>query len=225
MPDTAGDQGCIDADCCCDASPVENSSAVEFGDHRLDPAQQTVRAAAFKLLLESGQPADMASIAEAAGVDRATASNVIEGFASTGNVSLQGNLVVGIAGLSVEPSRHRIELDLGRRWTWCALDAVGIVGAIGDGVIYSEMADGRVQLDVKSGGIESDQLAVLVPDGYGMTSSVDEWCPLANFFPIEASATGWAESHGVKGQAIPVTVIAPQLIERWRTVLNHYSPE
>jgi len=100
----ADDSGCTDIACCCDASSVANGSdAVEFGDHRLDPVQLTVRAAAFRLLVDSGQPVDIASIAKAAGVERAKATEVLDGFARTGNVSLKGDRVVGIAGLSIEP--------------------------------------------------------------------------------------------------------------------------
>lgn len=209
--------------CCCEASPVaEDSNGIEFGDHRLDPLQLTVLTGAFRLLLDSGQPIDVKSIADAASVDLATATEVLEGFARTGNVSLKGGRVVGIAGLSVEPTRHRIELAIGRRWTWCALDAIGIVGAIGDGVIQSEVGDRQVQLRVEGGEIRSKDLAVLVPDGYGTTSAVDQWCPLANFFPNVTSATVWAESNGVKGQVKLVTAIAPQLIERWTAVLNNH---
>lgn len=196
---------------------------VGFGDRGLDSVQLAVRAAAFDLLLDTGQPAAITSIAASAGVDPATAAEVLEGFARTGNVSLKGDRVVGVAGLSVEPTRHRIELTVGRRWTWCALDAIGIVGAIGDGVIHPELGEGQKQLNVRDGEIEWNDLAVLIPDGYGMTSAVDQWCPLANFFPTVASATVWAESNGVQGQAMSVTAIASQLIERWASVLNHHQ--
>jgi len=223
----SGDTGCTDADCCgCESSALKGGpSGVEFGDHRLDSVQWAVRAAAFRLLLDEGQPAAMTSIAEAAGVGVTTTLEVLEGFAKTGNVSFAGDQVVGIAGLSVEPTQHRIDLAAGRRWTWCALDAVGIVGAIGDGVIHSEMAQCPVQVHVKDGEVESTNLAVFVADGYGMTSAVDQWCPLVNFFATLESATAWAEEFGVAGRSIPVTTIAPQLIERWRLVLNHHQPD
>ena len=220
------DSGCTDIGCCCDSSSVANGSdAVEFGDHRLDPVQLAVRSAAFRLLIDSGQPAAIASIAKAAGVEPAKAAEVLDGFTRTGNVSMKGDRVVGIAGLSIEPTQHRIELAVGQRWTWCALDAIGIVGTVGDGVIHSQVADGAMRLNVRNGELESNDLAVLIPDGYGMTSAVDQWCPLANFFPTVASATAWAKSNGVEGKATSVTAIASQLIERWRTVLNHHQPQ
>lgn len=216
--------GCTDLDCCCDPSAADgNQDGVAFGDQRLDPVQQAVGADAFKLLLESGQPVTMASIAEAASVDLVAAIEVLGGFARTGNVSMKGEQVVGITGLSVEPTRHRIELDFGRRWTWCALDAVGIVDAIGDGVIHSEMVEGHVRLQINGGEVESNDLAVFVAEGDGMTSAIDQWCPVVNFFPSSASATGWAAERGVAGRPVLVAKIASQLIERWRSVLNYHQ--
>jgi len=214
LPGGSGDTGCTEPDCCCEPSALKGGqSGVEFGDHRLDPVQWAVRAAAFRLLLDEGQPATVTSIAEAAGVNVATTIEVLEGFAKTGNVSVAGDQVAGITGLSVEATQHRIDSAVGRRWTWCALDAIGIVGAIGEGIIHSEMADGPMQLEVKDGEVESTDL-VFVADGYGMTSAVDQWCPLVNFFPTLESATTWAEATGVPGRSIPVTTIASQLIER-----------
>jgi hypothetical protein len=174
------DTRCAEAGCCGELSAAEGGqSGVEFGDHRLNPIQLTVRAAAFRLLLDKGQPVAVTSVAEAAGVDVATTIAVLEGFAQTGNVSIAGDQVIGIAGLSVEPTRHRVELAAGRRLTWCALDAVGIVGAIGDGVIHSETADRAVELRVADGKLESTDLAMFVAEGYGLTSAVDQWCPLS----------------------------------------------
>lgn len=220
------DTGCAEAGCCGELSVAEGGqSGVEFGDHRLNQVQRAVRAAAFRILLDKGQPAAVASVADAAGLEVAATIGLLEGFAQTGNVSFAGDQVVGIAGLSVEPTHHRIDLALGRRWTWCALDAVGIVGALGDGVIHSEMADRRVQLQVKDGEVESTDLAVFVAEGYGMTSAVDQWCPLVNFFPTIESATAWADESGVSGRSIPVTTISSQLVERWQSVLNHHQPE
>lgn len=92
---------------------------VEFGDRGLDSVQLAVRAAAFDLLLDSGQPAAITSIAASAGVDSATATEVLEGFSRTGNVSLKGGRVVGIAGLTVE-SRKRLRASL------CAVSIWGV---------------------------------------------------------------------------------------------------
>lgn len=73
--------------------------------------------------------------------------------------------------------------------------------------------------------MESTDLAVYVAEGYGLTSAVDQWCPLVNFFPNLESATAWAEATDVPGRSIPVTTISAQLIERWQSVLHYDSPE
>jgi hypothetical protein len=184
-----------------------------------------VRAATFRLLLEKGGSVPVASVAAATHLDADTVRRVFDGFATTGNIKLHGGNVIGIAGLSVEATRHRIELAGGARWTWCALDAIGIVGAIGDGVIHSDIDNGCVRLEVRGGEIEVNDLVVLVPDSYGLTSSVDQWCPLANFFPTAEAATAWAERNQVNGQAIHMTAIAPQLIERWSALLDHHQSQ
>lgn len=67
---------------------------------------------------------------------------------------------------SVEPTRHLIDVEVGRRWTWCALDAVGIVGALGAGVIYSQTTSeegrashyGRTVRTIKSGRLHRRRL-------------------------------------------------------------------
>ena len=135
MPD---DTGCTDIGCCYEGPSVADSGgAVEFGDHRLDPVQLTVQASAFGLLGATGRH----SLDRRNGRCRpGHGAEVLDGFARTGNVSLKGDRVGGIAGLTIEPTQHRIELAVGQRWTWCALDAIGIVGTIGDGVIHSQVA-------------------------------------------------------------------------------------
>jgi hypothetical protein len=62
------------------------------------------------------------------------------------------------------------------------------------------------------------------PNGYGMTSAVDQWCPLVNFFPTLQAATDWAAQSGTPGRPLPVAGIALQMIERWRMILNHWPP-
>lgn len=81
MPD---DPACTDSGCCCDTFPMEDGSdSIEFGDDRLDPDRLATRSAAFRLLLDTGQSADITAIARAADVDQATVTEVVKGFART----------------------------------------------------------------------------------------------------------------------------------------------
>jgi hypothetical protein len=112
-------------------------------------------------------------------------------------------------------------LTVGTRWTWCALDAVGIVGAVGAGVIVSETNSGATVLEVRDGKVEHTDTAVFIADGYGMTSTMEEWCPLVNFFPTVEDAKAWAADRKTAGQAVRVDDIAPEAIDRWRSVLTY----
>jgi alkylmercury lyase len=46
--------------------------------------------------------------------------------------------LLGSHGLSVAPTHHELVINGRRRWTWCAYDAVGILGALeADGQVRS----------------------------------------------------------------------------------------
>ena len=222
--DLATATDCGHGQCVCDTSLLTEARTptVEFRDDLLEPLQRSVRAAAFRQLLESGQPVELARLAAEAEVDPAIANEVIGWFEERGSARRhRDGRVEGIAGLSTEPTRHRIELKVGTRWTWCALDAVGIVGAVGDGLIVSETNAGRLMLEVRDGKVEHTDAAVFVADGYGMTSTMDEWCPLVNFFTTMKEAEAWAAEGGAAGLVVRVDEIAPEAIERWRSILTY----
>jgi len=161
-------------------------------------------------------------LAAGAEVDPVVADEVIGWFEERGSARRhRDGRVEGIAGLSTEPTRHRIELKVGTRWTWCALDAVGIVGAVGEGLIVSKTNAGRLMLEVRDGKVEHTDAAVFIADGYGMTSTMDEWCPLVNFFTTMKAAEAWAAESGAGGRVVRVDEIAPEATERWRSVLTY----
>lgn len=57
--------------------------------------------------------------------------------------------VVGIAGLTLEPTRHRLVLDGQSLYTWCAIDAVGIPAALSlDAHVTTSCAHCGAQLTV-----------------------------------------------------------------------------
>ena len=212
------------AHCGCDTSLLAEARAptVEFRDDLLEPVQRSVRAAAFRLLLESGQPVELARVAAEAEVDPMLANEVIGWFEERGSARRhRDGRIEGIAGLSTEPTRHRVELKVGTRWTWCALDAVGIVGAVGDGLILSETNRAGLMLEVRDGKVEPTDVAVFIADGYGMTSTMEEWCPLVNFFTTMKEAEAWAAECGAAGRVVRVDEVAPEAIERWRSVLTY----
>lgn len=198
----------------------ESDVPIEFGDDRLDATQRAVRSAAFLRLLETGEPIGIETIVENIQIPERAVAEVLEGMAERGSVQLSDGQVFGIAGLSVTPTRHTIRLSQGERWTWCALDAIGIVGALGSGTITSQTQEGDITLSLDNGVFHPKGMAIFIADGYGMTSSIGQWCPLVDFFPDQASADGWAEQNEVHGRGVPITRLASVAAERWRTMIE-----
>ena len=142
---------------------------IEISDrHRL------VQAATFALLLGAGRPVGIGQIAERAQLTDDEVEAVLADFDDVGRVRFDsGGHVVGIGGLSIEPTRHRLDLDGTIRWTWCALDAIGIRGALGRPATYTtQVPDSGEELDVRFGpdGPVAGDTVVFLADGYGSDS-------------------------------------------------------
>lgn len=194
---------------------------VDFGDDRLDIDQRRVRSAAFLALLQSGRPVSVAAIASGAPISPGAAREAVGFFSERGSVQYdEHGRVVGIAGLTLQPTRHVIHLPQGRRWTWCALDAVGIVAAVGLGRIASTGPGGEFHILYRDARFDPADLAVFVADGYGMTSSLGQWCPLVDFFPTIEAADRWSADRGLEGRGVPLLDIAEVAGDRWRETIE-----
>jgi hypothetical protein len=115
------------------------SSIEEIKAQETPPEVASARSTGFRLLLEIGTPVQMNDWATASGISETALQDILDRPNLAGRVELdsQGRLL-GIAGLSIEPTHHEIMIDGEKRWTWCALDAVGILGALEtDGTIRS----------------------------------------------------------------------------------------
>lgn len=194
---------------------------IDFGDDRLDPEQRRVRSAAFLALLRTGRPVSPRAVAQDAKTTVDTVTDVFAYFAERGSVQHDDNgRLVGIAGLTVQPTRHVIDLPQGRRWTWCSLDAVGIVAAVGSGEIDSTGPGGEFHIVYRDARFDPAELAVFVADRYRMTSSLGQWCPLVDFFPTVEAADHWSADRGVEGRGVPLLDIADVAGDRWREIIE-----
>ena len=199
-----------------------------------DRDRRTQRAA-FALLLEGGRPVLVSEFTEAAGLDSGEVEAALEAFTSAGRTRFDSRgRLTGIAGLSVEPTRHEIlvgptpDTDSVVRWTWCALDAVGILGALGrGGRLTSTLPEGAagegttepLVVEFTASQPEPTPTVILLTDGYGEAPIVENWCPTVNLFPDRAAALGWAADRGVTGRAVPVAEIMADAIAMWAPVV------
>lgn len=192
------------------------------------PEVTAARSAGFRLLLEEDRPVDRAEWAAAAGTDVEALNTILEGAETKGRVQLdtEGRLI-GIAGLTIEPTRHKVEINGTTRWTWCALDAIGILGALeADGIVHSKdpRRGDEVRIAFTDGEPDGDA-TLFILGGYDGDNTVEEWCPLVNFFSSRQDAEEWVQRQGLKGDIVSVTEIASQAADIWLPVVDPAAPQ
>src|SRR5262245_41992663 len=136
-----------------------------------------VSGAAFRQLLRTGTAAPISDLAAALDRPELEIESAAEKLKGEGGILVDDRgRIVGSAGLSIGPDRHRIELGDRTFWTWCAYDILGIVGALGaDATAYSASPHSGVSLEVRSdrGRPEPPSLVPFPPAGGSMTCSAN----------------------------------------------------
>ena len=180
-----------------------------------------LRTAGFRLLLDRGEPIDPSDIAAAANLDLVTVERLIERAAGRIETDDDGRLL-GIAGLTVTPTRHEITIGVDKRWTWCALDAVGILGALGaTGSILSSDAQTGADVHIQFvDGQPKGNATLFILGGYDGGNVTEEWCPLVNFFTTHSDAEEWVADREVSGDIVSVSEIAADATAMWLPVTN-----
>lgn len=164
----------------------------------LPSAAGELRAAAFGRL-RSGVVPTWRDLAGAVGLREQEAAVLIEAMVVAGLVDVDGDFVVGAAGLSSTPTAHRLVLDGVDLHTWCALDVLGIPAALG--------ADARARSACSWCGATSDvAFAAGAPVGatalrvwfprLACSNVRAEFCPQANLFCNDAHLAAWRAAAG-----------------------------
>lgn len=183
---------------------------------------QAILVHAFWRLLDDGEPVDPAALAAA--LERPLAAVV----ASLARLDQAGRVrrspagqVLGSLGLSVQPTRHTLLVGRRQRWTWCAYDAVGILGALGaSGRVRSQSPDDDATINlVFQAGKPGHTDAVIFMAEKRYRSVVDDWCPLVNLFKDPNSAATWAEQRSLSGATVPVAQATAVGAAAWRALL------
>ena len=91
-----------------------------FGSDMSDEVM-TVRNVGFRLLYETGHPVTIQTLATHSGYSTSEVEEILAMPDLIGRArrDKEGRLI-GIAGLSIERTRHEIRIEGRRLWTWCA---------------------------------------------------------------------------------------------------------
>ena len=115
-----------------------------------------------------------------------------------------------------------VDIDDRTRFTWCALDAVGILGALeADGRVTSIEPDtgDRIVIDFV-GGVPAGAASMFILRGYDGSNVVDEWCSQVNFFVDAVAAEAWAEAHHRDGDIVSIADVAGEAAQMWGEVVR-----
>lgn len=216
------------AGCCTTGAEAITGALEEIRTEEIPADVAAIRSAGFNLLLETGQPVTVDDLIETTDVSPERTTEIFESIRARGRVEFDDvGRLIGIAGLSLAPSRHQLTIGEDTRWTWCALDAVGILGALGKTgrvtssdpgtgeAITIEFVDGRPAADV--------QLFIL--GGFADANVREDWCPRVNFFSDRASAERWVAEQGLEGDIVSVEHVAENAAAMWALVVDDAAPQ
>ena len=168
----------------------------------LDIDEQRIVVQTYRLLAR-GDPVSPAEIAHASGVPTEQAE---EGLRSWPGVFWDDRgRVVGFWGLAIgrlEPT-HRIEVNGGTVYGWCAWDTLFITEILGTEthVESTDPLTGEiVRLTVTPQGVKEVQpersvVSFLLPDGPFGADAVQSFCHFVHFFGSQQSAERWIADH------------------------------
>jgi len=223
---------------CCDASDgqdsISNKGVLSSALHEVlseeIPAEvAAIRSAGFKLLLETGQPVVVDDLIAATDVSPARAIEIFESVRARGRIEFDAkDRLIGLAGLSLTPSRHEVTINGSKRWTWCALDAIGILGALkATGTVRSDDAQtgDTIRIGFVDGHPDADA-HLFILSGFDTNANVrEDWCSQVNFFRTRRAAEEWVGANGHEGDILTVAEVAEEAATMWHPVVDVDAPQ
>jgi len=190
---------------------------------QLTEADRVVREAAFREILATGRPWDPRSATDL-GLDAASVEAAVEHLVEAGRARTDehGRLTAS-AGLSTDPTPHHILIGFDPRWTNCAYDALGILGALGaDGVIATSSPSTGATIHVlfEGGRPVGSEAVLFLADESCCSRPNEDWCPNVNLFEDRASAGLWGEEHSVAGRVVSLEDGTDLGVAEWRPLVN-----
>ena len=183
--------------CCGDASEEETERSVLFRD--LPDDVLAIRRVAFSALRHH-ERLDPDELSQRTGRDEQAVRAALRWLDDAGLVERDtDDRVVGIAGLTLEPTKHRLALDGKELHTWCAIDAVGIPAALSlDAHVTTSCSHCGAQLtvDIDHGEPPLDSpLRGWIPPTDCKNVRAD-LCPFANLFCSQQHLNEWRAAAG-----------------------------
>lgn len=212
-----------------DVDPESVSPMDELRSEVIEGDVARIRASGFALLFQTGRSVVVEDLAAHSGLPVARVKETLEKVRASGQIELDENdQMVGIAGMTVTPGRHEIDVAGVKRWTWCALDAVGILGAFGaSGTIRSTDAHTGTSIEIEFvDGTPQTETHLFILGGYSKSTNVRrDWCQQVNFFSSADTAEVWAKAKGLVGDVVAIGEISKDSAAMWQPVVENSASE
>lgn len=191
----------------------------------LSAVEQRVRISAFRALYQGKTPS-ASDLAEDINIGVSDIDAAIAALIDVGLMTVdETGFVTGSHGMSILPSDHRVIFDIGERFVWCAVDAVGIPAAMRiDAQVESRCfhCSEPVGLTIRRGEPQAPASEIL-RIGLGTAGCtgkvIEDVCPMLNFFCGQEHAERWAE--GVGGANVITIQQAAEIGRReWADVID-----
>jgi hypothetical protein len=177
-----------------------------------------LRRAAFDAI-RIQHPLPARELAELSGLSPAVVAGLLERLDQAGLVRQDDQQrVVGIAGLSLEPTAHRLRLDGTELFTWCAIDAVGIPAALRvDAQVVTRCwhCGTSIQLELACGAPSAASAQMVWLPQADCTNVFDQFCAHANMFCGTAHLRAWQEASKLLGRALDLAGAAALGRDSW----------
>jgi alkylmercury lyase len=180
---------------------LEQMAAANVSAFPVPESERRAYAPAFRALmaaLAEGRPASVAELAAAAGRAPEEVAALLRAIPDV-EWDTEGR-VTG-AGLTLNPTPHRVQAGGHQLYAWCAPDALGMLPAIGRTVRISSPcpATGQtITVTAGPGGVRDLQPPTAVVSAI-VTADPDDIrgseCSLGHFFASRQAASGWAADH------------------------------
>lgn len=188
-----------------------------------DAHEELVQATAFRSLLRTGQHVAVDDLATSTNLDNSTLTRCADRMRQVGHITLTSNgLIDGAAGLSLAPTGHEISINGRRFWTWCALDVLGIFGALrasGSAKSSDPSCGESIEFQFIDGVPQDMNFTVFMANLCNVTSVCRDWCPSINFFVSKSSAEEWARKNAASGSVISVENVVHVAREVWSRLI------
>lgn len=188
----------------------------------LTPAQNEILRICFEQLLGTAAPVPVSAIRAAGPAPECDIEAELITVAAAGRARLnERGDVTGAFGLSLDPTPHTMSIGDHVWHTWCAIDALGILGALEARGAISSLSphSGKpIEIEVEAGHpCGGDLSSVVFLPGYRQGSSVvDQWCPSVNFFETADAAREWAAARGLAGECLALEHATELAAAAWR---------